>query len=246
MGNVSTDQLTGLLDSLGERARSVPEPDLRAAIGLVSDIGRLAISGGEADIRATQSAVGALRERIGAPEDTQSTPSKSLRSVDSPTYLAGAMWALSEVLDRRLESIAAQRAHSAHNTRKEQVSRLVSDALVRNECLSPSDLLPLELEDGTKVRRDELSRALGAFIDKGWVHIISGEQGRKKFFALTTVGKDALASIPAGSTDRERELTAGAAMEDEVGWLRGILERGRSMFPSVAAAPLSRSMHHQD
>ncbi len=214
MGNFSTAQLAGLLNSLGERARSLPEPDLRAAIGLVSDIGRLAVSGGEADVRATQSAVGALREHIGAPEDTQSAPSKRLRSADGPTYLAGAMWALSEVLDRRLESIDAQRAHSAYHTRKEKVSQLVSDALIRHDCLSPSDLLPLELEDGTRVRRDELSRALGAFIDNGWVQLLSGDQGRKKFFALTPAGRDALGSVPVWFTEREREWAGSAAAQE--------------------------------
>ncbi|MCV7381657.1 hypothetical protein BST11_22685 [Mycobacterium alsense] len=212
MGNFSTDQLAGLLDSLGERVKSAPQPDLRAAIGLVSDIGRIAISGGEADIRATQSALGALRERMGAGEGNP--PSKHLRGGDGPAYLAGAMWALSEVLDRRLESIAEQRSRGAHHTRKEKVARLLSDALTRYECLSPSDLLTAELDDGTTARRDELSRALGAFIDKGWVQLISGDQGRKKFFALTPAGRDALAGAPSNLSEREQALALPAAADE--------------------------------
>ena len=141
MAKFSTDQLAGLLRSLGERAQSAHKPDLRAALGLVSDIGRITISGDEHDVRATQSAVGALRERLRGGEHVKSTPAKYLQSVDSQVFLAGAMWALSDVLDRRLESIGAQRALSRDNTRKEQASRLVSDALLRVESVSPSDLL---------------------------------------------------------------------------------------------------------
>jgi hypothetical protein len=188
------DQLAGLLNSLGERARSAHKPDLRAALGLVSDIGRVTITGDERDIRATQSAVGALRERLGGGEHVNTTPAKYLQSVDSKAYLAGAMWALSEVLDQRLVTIDSQRAHSQYITRKDQVAKLVSEALLEHEALSPSQLLSTTLGDGTSVRRDELSRVLGTFVDNGWVHVVSGAQGRKKFFSLTPSGKDAIES----------------------------------------------------
>jgi hypothetical protein len=190
----STNQLAGLLNSLGERARSAHKPDLRAALGLVSDIGRVTITGDERDIRAAQSAVGALRERLGGGEHVKSTPAKYLQSVDSKAYLAGAMWALSEVLDQRLATIDSQRVHSQYTTRKDQVSKLVSEALIKHEALSPSQLLSSTLDDGTSVRRDELSRVLGSFLDNGWVHVVSGAQGRTKFFALTPSGKDAMES----------------------------------------------------
>jgi len=58
-----------------------------------------------------------------------------------------------------------------------------------------SGLLEWTPEDGTDVRRDELSRVLGTFVDKGWVHVVSGDQGRKKFFALTPVGRGAMESV---------------------------------------------------
>ena len=60
---------------------------------------------------------------------------------------------------------------------------------------SPSDLLSSTLEDGTTVRRDELSRAFSALNDKGLVHVVSGDRGRKKFFALTPAGKDAMKGL---------------------------------------------------
>ena len=139
-------------------ALSAQKPDLRAALGLVGDIGRITISGDERDVRATQSAVGALRERLRGGEHVKNTPAAYLHSVDSPVFLAGAMWALSDVLDRRLEAIGEQRAHGRRNTRKEQVTNLISDALMRDEAVSPSDLLSSTLEDGTTVRRDSISR----------------------------------------------------------------------------------------
>jgi DNA-binding transcriptional ArsR family regulator len=195
MAKFPIGQLADLLTSLGERALSAQKPDLRAALGLVSDIGRITISGDERDVRATQSAVGALRQRLRGGEHVKSTPATYLHSVDSPVFLAGAMWALSDVLDRRLEAIGEQRAHGRHNTRKEQVEHLISDALIRDEAVSPSDLLSSTLEDGTTVRRDELSRAFSALNDKGLVHVVSGDQGRKKFFALTPAGKDAMKGL---------------------------------------------------
>jgi len=192
MAKFSTDQLAGLLSSLSERALSARKPDLRAALGLVGDIGRIAIRGDERDVRTTQSAVGTLRERLRGSEHAKSAPADYLKSADSQAFLAGATWALSEVLDRRLESISAQRAVSRHNTRKELVSQLISNALKETEAVSPSDLLSSTLVDGTNVRRDELSRAFSSFIGNGWVHVVSGDQGRKKFFALTPAGRDAM------------------------------------------------------
>ena len=81
MGTFPIDQLAGLLNSLGERARSAPNPDLRAAVGLVSGwmSGGVAISGGEGDIRATQSAVGALMRRIGEGEQVGTHTFKNLQ-----------------------------------------------------------------------------------------------------------------------------------------------------------------------
>jgi hypothetical protein len=188
----STTQLTALLDALGERVSSHDRPDLRAATGLVADIGRIAVSGDEQDVRGTQSALGALRGSLG-----DCTPAQYLHSVDGQTFLAGALWALSTVLDRRLDSIGEQRAAGQHHTRKEQISQLVSVALIENTAVSPSELLNSKLHDGSNVRRDELSRTFGTFVQNGWANVVSGDQGRKKFFAATPAGRDALAQ---GST----------------------------------------------
>jgi hypothetical protein len=195
MGKVSTEQLSRLLSSLGERARSSKKPDLTPALGLVSDVGRLIIRGEESDVRATQAAVGALRERLRG-EDAKNTPAKALESMNSHAYLAGAMWALNEVMNARLATIEVQRQQSYHETRKNRVTRMVSAVLTKDKSISPSDLLESTLDDGTKARRDELSRVLGTMIDRGWVHVVSaapGADGRKKFFALTPAGKSALA-----------------------------------------------------
>lgn len=197
MAKFATHRLADLLASLGERALSSEKPDLGPAIGLVSDIGRIAINGDEHDVRTTQSAVGALRDRLRGSEHVKRTPTKYLESTDSHVFLAGAMWALSEVLDRRIDSIDAQRTASRSDTRKERVAQLVSNALARSDVVSPSDLLSSTLGDGSGVRRDELSRAFSALVEKGWVHITSGNQGRKKFFALTPAGQDAVNRIAA-------------------------------------------------
>lgn len=184
----TTAQLTALLDALGERVSSDDKPDLRAATGLVADIGRIAVSGDEQDLRGTQSALGAFRGSLG-----DCTPGQYLHSVDGQTFLAGALWALSTVLDRRLDSIGKQRAAGQHHTRKEQISQLVSVALIENTAVSPSELLNSKLHDGSNVRRDELSRTFGTFVQNGWANVVSGDQGRKKFFAVTPAGRDALA-----------------------------------------------------
>lgn len=183
----STAQLTALLDALGERASSHDKPDLRAAIGLVADIARVTVSGNEQDVRGTQSALGALRGNL-----DDCTPAQCLQSGDGQAFLSGALWALSTSLDRRLDSIGEQRAAGQHHTRKEQVSELVSVALIENAAVSPSELLNSKLRDGSNVRRDELSRTFSTFLQNGWVHVVSGDQGRKKFFAATPAGKGAL------------------------------------------------------
>jgi hypothetical protein len=182
----STAQLSALLDALGERASSQDKPDLRAAIGLVADVARVTVIGNEQDVRGTQSALGALRGRL-----SDCTPAQHLQSDDGQTFLSGALWALSTVLDRRLDSIGEQRSAGQHDTRKEQVSQLVSVALIENAAVSPSELLNSKLRDGSNVRRDELSRTFGAFLQNGWVHVVSGDQGRKKFFAATPAGRGA-------------------------------------------------------
>lgn len=197
MARFATDRLADLLTSLGERALSAEKPDLGPAIGLVSDIGRIAISGDEHDVRTTQSAVGALRNRVSGSEHAKSTPMNYLESVDSHAFLAGAMWALSEVLDQRIDSIDTQRTASRSDTRKAQVAQLVSNALARSEVVSASDLLSSTLDGGSGIRRDELSRAFGTLLEKGWVHIMSGDQGRKKFFALTPAGRGAVNRVAA-------------------------------------------------
>jgi hypothetical protein len=194
MVNPSTARLGNLLTSLGERARSAKKPDLTPALGLVNDVSRLIIRGGEADVRTTQSAVAALRERLDG-EAVKESPAKSLESVNSHTYLAGAMWALNEVMSARLATIEAQDVDSHPVSRKNQVSRMVCMALLEGQPVSATSLLDLVCDDGTPVRRDELSRAIGALVDKGWAEVApapSGVDGRKKFFVLTAVGQSAI------------------------------------------------------
>lgn len=193
MGTASMAQLTGLLNSLGRRARAhVEKPDLRPAVWLVNDLGRLAIQGNESEVRAAAAAVAAFREQLDMGDTVTKPPSKALSAVNSHVYLAGAMWAINEVMNARISSVDVPTAGSRSQTRKHRVMLDVLRALSTATTSTPSSLLAAISADGAEVRPDEVSRALGDLLQQGLAELVAPQPGadrRTKRFAITPAGR---------------------------------------------------------
>lgn len=193
MGTATTAQLTDLLNSLGRRARAhVEKPDLTPAVWLINDLGRLVIRGNESDVRAAAAAVAAFREQLDMGDVVTKTPSKALSGVDSHAYLAGAMWAVNEMMNARLDSVDVPAESSRSQTRKHRVMRDVLSTLNTGTTWSPSSLLEAISAHGAEVRPDEVSRALGDLLQQGLVELMPPQAGadrRTKRFAITPAGR---------------------------------------------------------
>jgi hypothetical protein len=77
---------------------------LNSAIGVVGDLGRAIARDDEYAIRVLQSAVASLREQL---DDAQ--PAAALDGPNGRSFLAGAMWAVNELMTARLAVIASQK-----------------------------------------------------------------------------------------------------------------------------------------
>jgi hypothetical protein len=184
-----TTQLTALLNSLAERAHTSNAQDFRQAIGLVSDLGRVVVRGSEADIRQAQAALSAVREQL-RDKDEMASPTQALEGLQSRSFLAGALWAASEMMTTRLAAMPSVPTQG-RATRKGRVKEMVLAALSSEEPQSPTAILDSILERDSEARLDEVSRALTEMLAVGLVDLAespSGTDRRMKYLALTPQG----------------------------------------------------------
>jgi hypothetical protein len=185
----ATTHLTALLNNLAERAHTRVTRDFRQAIGLVSDLGRVVVLGSEADIRQTQAALSAVREQL-RDKDEMASPAQALEGLQSRSFLAGALWAASEMMTTRLAAMPSVPTQG-RATRKGRVKEMVLAALISEEPQSPTAILDSILERDSEARLDEVSRALTEMLAVGLVDLAespSGTDRRMKYLALTPQG----------------------------------------------------------
>lgn len=185
----ATTQLTALLNDLAERAHTPETRDFRHAIGLVSDLGRVAVFGNEADIRQAQAALSAAREQL-RETDGAASPAQALAGPQSRSFLAGALWAASELMTTRLAAMPPLPSHG-RETRKGRVKQMVLAALMRGEPQSPTGILDSILERDPETRLDEVSRAISEMLATGLVDSAESPPGtdrRMKYLVLTPQG----------------------------------------------------------
>jgi hypothetical protein len=185
----ATMQLTALLNNLAEHAHKRDTQDFGWAIGLLSDLGRVMVFGSEADIRQAQAALSAAREQLRA-DDGMASPAQALDGWQSRSFLAGALWAASEMMTTRLAAMPSPLTHG-RETRKGRVKEMVLAALISGEAQSPTAILDSILERDSEARLDEVSRALTEMLAVGLVELAESPPGtdrRMKYLVLTSQG----------------------------------------------------------
>lgn len=192
MGCMPTDtHLNSLLHALGKRAHE-PKPNLAPAVGVIGDIARLLQCGSIDDLRHTHAAVAALREQLEYGEEVVKRPSKALVGENSHTFLAGAMWAISEAMTARIEHASDLEATMNTSTRRAALRQLIITALLRDGALSASRCVTSPEGKALNARPDELSRILSDLLGQGLVQAVptpADADRRTRFFALTPQGR---------------------------------------------------------
>lgn len=188
--NWATTQLTGLLNDLAERAHTRDTRDLTQAIGLASNLGRVVVLGSEAEIRQSQAALSAVREQL-RDDEGLANPAQALESWQSRSFLAGALWAASEIMTVRL-SVMPSLPAQGRETRKGRVKVMVLEALASGDALSPTAILDAILERDSEIRLDEVSRALTEMLGVGLVESAPSAPGtdrRMRYLMLSSQGQ---------------------------------------------------------
>jgi hypothetical protein len=188
-------QLTAILNTLAKRARERHAADFTVVVGLVNDLGRLVLRGRESDIRQAQAAVSAVREQL-CDDDAVSSPAQALAGPESRSFLAGALWAVSEMMTSRLDAMPSS-AGRGRATRSGRVKEMVLGALASGDALSPTAILDSIVQDDPATRLDEVSRAVTEMIAAGLVESVPPPVGtvdrRMKFLVLTAQGQSVAA-----------------------------------------------------
>lgn len=182
----STSHLALLLDALGARAREQGK-GLSDAVGVVGDLSRVLARGGESEVRDLQAAVAALRERLEVGE-VDDQPVRALDGHNGHAYLAGAMWAINELMTAQLDAREAARAAVPGSTRKAQVDRVVLEVLGDRAARSPKDVAESAAGREAGLRADEISRALSNLLAADLVEVVDATaenaDRRRKYFRL--------------------------------------------------------------
>lgn len=190
----ATAQLTALLSGLAERAQQPDEQDFEVAAGVVNDLGRLVLRGKESDIRQAHAAVSAVREQL-RDGDGIASPAQTLTGPQSRGFLAGALWAVGEIMTTRLDAVPSA-PEDARATRGGRVKEMVLAALTSQDTQSPTAILHSIAERDTAIRFDEVSRAITDMIAGGLIETVpapAGTDRRMKYLVLTPQGHAAAA-----------------------------------------------------
>lgn len=183
----TASNVVALLRALSERARDDRGKGLSDAVGVVGDLSRVVTSGAETDIRTLQSAVAALREQLDTSE-VNDQPAKALDSSNSHAYLAGAMWAINEMMSAQLGTIESTRVAHGGTTRRSQVEEVALVALREGRAVTPGEILESVGGRNLNLRADEVSKALSSLLSQGLVVQAgpedSGADRRRKYFML--------------------------------------------------------------
>ncbi|WP_313405235.1 hypothetical protein [Aeromicrobium sp.] len=154
---------------------------------MLIDLSRLAARADVGAIRAAMPPVAALREQLDGGL-VLNRPTEMLKSDQSHAYLAGVMWAVTEMLAARSDVLGPDGSGGLAATRKSRVVEAVKSELDERQSASPSELLKSERLSALGARPDEVSRALAELSLTGMVHEKPAERGqdrRRKYFALT-------------------------------------------------------------
>ena len=185
----ATAQLTALLSGLAKRAQKPDAQDFGVAVGLVNDLGRLVLRGKESDVRQAQAAVSAVCEQL-RDGDGIASPAHTLTGPQGRGFLAGALWAVSEIMTTRLDAVPSS-PEDARATRSGRVKEMVLAALTSQNTQSPTTILHSIAERDTAIRFDEVSRAITDMIAGGLIETVPAPEGtdrRMKYLALTPQG----------------------------------------------------------
>lgn len=189
----TTSNVAALLHALSERARDDRGKGLSDAVGVVGDLSRVITSGAENDIRTLQSAVAALREQLETSE-VRDQPATALDGMNSHAYLAGAMWAINEMMSAQLGTIASARAGQELTTRRGRVEEVVLASLQHGRPVTPGDILDSVAAKNAGMRSDEVSKVLSTLLAQGLVvqatPETAGTDRRRKYFTLAQTAQE--------------------------------------------------------
>ncbi|SNS56659.1 hypothetical protein [Rhodococcoides kyotonense] len=163
------------------------KPDLRAATGVINDIGRVLAGGPTTDARALQAEVASLREELERCKDvSELKPSEILQGQHGRIFLAGAMWGADEMM-----SAYVAQSNRVLEKRSDTTARVaIVDAamqLLRGGQTTPTAIRRAVEQRGVSVRPDQISKALGELIARGKVAAADGPEGsdrRSRYYKL--------------------------------------------------------------
>lgn len=182
--------LTALLHALAVRAGG-GKPDLTPAVGVIGGLGELVLVAPADKVRQLQATVATVRDQLRY--GSTQTPAEALSSgQDSHVFLAGALWAVDEFMEARLDVLGRQ-SEGAVGTARGAARAIVLDALGVHGTVTPGDVLAFAEERKLDLRADQVSRALGDLLAEGVVEPSEAPQGadrRRRFFRLATTGAD--------------------------------------------------------
>lgn len=157
------------------------------AIGVVNDVGAALAEYRRIDLTELSAALGAARERLDSGAGVDRAPAEILQSDKAELYLAGALWACSDIVNAYQRSLNAERERRAQRLGRESARSVALELLHDRERVSPSEVREELARRGVVLLADTISKALSDLISDGLVEASNGPRSgdrRQRFYAL--------------------------------------------------------------
>jgi len=182
------ERVVAAAQALAKRLRGEAKPDLKPAAQIVPDVMRLLLNARRDELLETRVLVAKLRAVTteGNGHETLSSPAALGDDESGRSYLAGALWALDVAASVRLDAISVAAEMTVTTRRREAIQNVIRALLQTQEAVSPSQVIKIDECQTLKVRRDEVSRALGEMLEQKLVRVVEtppGSDRRFKYYA---------------------------------------------------------------
>lgn len=180
------ERLDETLDTLTWLA-STPQPEFTCAVSVVNDIGRALHSPDLGRLGQVQSGLAAVRERLESDLGGDTAPITLLRGDKSSAYLAGAMWACSDILSAFTRHLESERERRAQRLGRDSARKAAVELLGRQANVSPGEVRHELHLRGVDVSTDTVSKALADLLQDSIIESDEPRPGasrRQRFYRL--------------------------------------------------------------
>ena len=163
--------------------------DFTPAIGVINDIGRSLLHPDPVELSELLAGIAAVRDHLEYGGEVKHNPFQALRDDKGTAYLAGALWATSDIVDAFQRRADAEAARRSARQGREVARQGILDLLHSRSTATPTDVIGFLENLNVRVAPDTISKALADLLQSEQIKVapaLPGTDRRLRHYMLAS------------------------------------------------------------